>query len=161
MKESAQAAFTYSRLKAVEFGIKDDFYQKNDIHIHVPEGAIPKDGPSAGVTMLTAMISALAKLPVRTDLAMTGEITLRGRVLPVGGIREKALAALANGIKTVILPYENNKDLEDLPDYVKEKISFVMVKNVDEILNIAFEKPTVRKKSGSANKKRNAIRPSL
>ncbi len=161
MKESAQAAFTYSRLKAPEFGIKEDFYQKNDIHIHVPEGAIPKDGPSAGVTMLTAMISALAKLPVRTDLAMTGEITLRGRVLPVGGIREKSLAALANGIKTVIIPYENSKDLEDLPDYVKEKINFILVKNVDEILKIAFEKPKTEKKPKSTSKQKNAARPPL
>lgn len=146
MKESAQAAFTYSRLKAPEYNIDEDFYSKNDIHIHVPEGAIPKDGPSAGVTMLTAMISALAKIPVRTDIAMTGEITLRGRVLPVGGIREKTLAALANGIRTIILPYENNKDIEDLPDYVKKQMNFIFVKNADEILKIAFEKEEKRKK---------------
>lgn len=145
MKESAQAAFTFARLSASKYNVDEDFYLKNDIHIHVPEGAIPKDGPSAGVTMLTAMISALAKLPVRMDLAMTGEITLRGRVLPVGGIREKALAALANGIKTVIIPYENSKDLEDLPKYVKKQIKFVLVKNVEEILEIAFEKPEKKK----------------
>ncbi len=146
MKESAQAAFTYTRLKASEFNIDEDFYSKNDIHIHIPEGAIPKDGPSAGVTMLTAMISALAKIPVRTDIAMTGEITLRGRVLPVGGIREKTLAALANNIKTVILPYENNKDIEDLPEYVKKQMNFILVKNADEILKIALEKEEEKKK---------------
>lgn len=145
MKESAQAALTYARGKAKEFNINENFYTESDIHIHVPEGAIPKDGPSAGVTMLTALISALSRIPVKKDVAMTGEITLRGRVLPIGGVREKSLAALANNIKTVIIPYENEKDLEDLPDNVKKSINFVKVKNADEILKIALDFKSVKK----------------
>jgi ATP-dependent Lon protease len=139
MKESAQAALTYARSKAKDFNIDEEFYTNSDIHIHIPEGAIPKDGPSAGITMLTALISALSKIPVKTDLAMTGEITLRGRVLPVGGIREKSLAALSHKIKTVIIPHENDKDLEDLPEYVKKEIKFIKVKKADEVLKYALE----------------------
>jgi len=151
MKESAQAALTYARSRAAEFNINENFYAESDIHIHVPEGAIPKDGPSAGVTMLTALISALSKIPVKKDVAMTGEITLRGRVLPIGGVREKSLAALANNIKTVIIPYENEKDLEDLPENVKKSINFIKVKNADEILKIALD--TKAKKSKTVSKR--------
>ncbi len=146
MKESAQAALTYARSRAAEFNINENFYAESDIHIHVPEGAIPKDGPSAGITMLTALVSALAKIPVKKDVAMTGEITLRGRVLPIGGLREKSLAALANKIKTVIIPYENEKDLDDLPEYVKKQINFVKVKNADEVLKIALDLKSSKKK---------------
>lgn len=139
MKESAQAALTYARSRAAEFNINENFYAESDIHIHVPEGAIPKDGPSAGVTMLTALISALSKIPVKRDVAMTGEITLRGRVLPIGGVREKCLAALANKIKTVILPQGNEKDIEDLPENVRKSLNFVKVKNADEVLKVALD----------------------
>lgn len=154
MKESAQAALTYARSKAAEFNINENFYAESDIHIHVPEGAIPKDGPSAGVTMLTALISALSRIPVKKDVAMTGEITLRGRVLPIGGVREKSLAALANNIKTVIIPYENEKDLDDLPENVKKNINFVKVKNADEILKIAldFKKAKTKIKAKNVSK---------
>lgn len=139
MKESAQAALTYARAKAKDFNIDEEFYSNSDIHIHIPEGAIPKDGPSAGVTMLTALISALSKIPVKTDVAMTGEITLRGRVLPVGGIREKSLAALSHKIKTIIIPHENEKDLEELPEYVRKEIKFIKVKKADEVLELALD----------------------
>lgn len=145
MKESAQAALTYARSKAKDYNIDENFYAESDIHIHVPEGAIPKDGPSAGVTMLTALISALSKIPVKKDVAMTGEITLRGRVLPIGGVREKSLAALANNIKTVIIPWENEKDLLELPENVKKSINFIKVKKADEILEIALDKEKAKK----------------
>ncbi len=147
MKESAQAALSYARSKAKEFNIPEDFYEKNDIHIHVPAGAIPKDGPSAGVTMATSLISALTRIPVSKDVAMTGEITLRGRVLPIGGLKEKALAALMAGIKTVIIPRRNEKDLEEIPKELREKIKFILADHIDEILKVALLKKKETKKA--------------
>ncbi|BCV20449.1 endopeptidase La [Moorella sp. Hama-1] len=138
MKESAYAGFSYLRSRASELGLEDDFHEKHDLHIHVPEGAIPKDGPSAGITMATAMASALKGIPVRSDLAMTGEITLRGRVLPVGGIKEKILAAHREGIKTIILPRENEKNLEDIPANIKRKMKLILVDHMDEVLKEAL-----------------------
>ncbi len=138
MKESAQAALSYARSKSKEFNLDPDFYEKLDVHVHVPAGAIPKDGPSAGVTMATSLISSLTRIPIRKDIAMTGEITLRGRVLPVGGIKEKTLAALRAKIKTVILPYQNQKDLEEIPPYIRRKVNYIFVKGMDEILKMAL-----------------------
>jgi ATP-dependent Lon protease len=138
MKESAQAALTYARSKGKAYRINPNALNNKEIHIHVPAGAIPKDGPSAGITMAVALFSALAGVPVRKNVAMTGEITLRGRVLPVGGLKEKALAALRNKIKDVIIPYLNKKDLVDLPLYVRKKINFTPVKHMDEVLRIAL-----------------------
>jgi len=138
MKESAQAALTYARSKGKSYRINPNVLNNKEIHIHVPAGAIPKDGPSAGITMAVAIFSALTGIPVKKDVAMTGEITLRGRVLPVGGLKEKALAALRNKIKDVIIPYLNKNDLIDLPLYVRKKINFIPVKHMDEILRIAL-----------------------
>ncbi|MEW6298793.1 MAG: endopeptidase La, partial [Thermodesulfobacteriota bacterium] len=138
MQESAQAAMSYVRSRAEELGLEKDFYQKIDIHIHIPEGAIPKDGPSAGVTMATALVSALAKLPVRHDTAMTGEITLRGRVLPIGGLKEKILAAHRGGIKRVLVPLENKKDLQEVPVAVLKAVQIETVEHMDEVLRKAL-----------------------
>jgi ATP-dependent Lon protease len=139
MQESIQAAITVVRARAASLGIDEDFYQEHDMHIHVPEGATPKDGPSAGVGMCTALVSALTGIPVRADVAMTGEITLRGEVLPIGGLKEKLLAAHRGGIKTVLIPSENEKDLVDIPDNIKEKLTIKPVKWIDEILETALE----------------------
>lgn len=139
MKESAQAGYTYIRSRADELGLDKDFYETTDIHIHLPEGAIPKDGPSAGITMATAMISALTGRKVKKNIAMTGEITLSGRVLPVGGIKEKFLAAHRYGVKTIIMPAKNEQDLEELPANVRAKMHFIPVKHMDEVLKIALE----------------------
>ena len=141
MQESAQAALSYIRSRAEEFGIPKDFNRRNDVHIHVPEGAIPKDGPSAGITMATALISALTRIPARRDVAMTGEITLRGKVLPIGGVKEKLLAAHRAGVKTIVLPKENEKDLADIPKPVLDVLEIHMVETMDEVLKIALAEP--------------------
>jgi ATP-dependent Lon protease len=138
MKESAQAAISYARSRWEALKLKKDFYQSIDLHVHVPEGAVPKDGPSAGITMATAVISALTNKKVKKDVAMTGEITLRGRVLEIGGLKEKAIAAHRAGIKTVIVPKGNLKDMRDIPAKVKKDISFKFVAHLDEVLNLAF-----------------------
>lgn len=138
MKESAQAGLSFVRSRAQELNVEDGFHEKQDIHIHIPEGAIPKDGPSAGITMATALVSAVTGRRVRHDVAMTGEITLRGRVLPVGGIKEKVLAAHRAGIKKIIIPKENKKDLEDIPANVRRKLDFVLVEHMDQVLNEAL-----------------------
>ncbi|MCT4620476.1 MAG: endopeptidase La [Marinisporobacter sp.] len=138
MKESARAGISYIRSKIEELNIAEDFYQKLDIHIHIPEGAIPKDGPSAGITMATAVISELTKIPVNKYVAMTGEITLRGRVLPVGGIKEKVLAANRAGITKILLPIDNEKDIEDIPETVRKKLTFVLMENMDQVLEHAL-----------------------
>lgn len=138
MKESAQAAFSYVRSRSKKLGIDSDFLEKNEVHIHVPEGAIPKDGPSAGITMATALVSALTDNPVCREVAMTGEITLRGRVLPIGGLKEKLLAAHRSGIKKVLIPFENKKDLEDIPANVRDLLKIVPVENLDQVLEEAL-----------------------
>ncbi|HEX5715275.1 MAG TPA: S16 family serine protease, partial [Thermoanaerobaculia bacterium] len=135
------AALSYVRSKAADLNLPEDFHSKIDIHIHVPEGAIPKDGPSAGITMAATLISALTKNPVRKDVAMTGEITLRGKVLPVGGIKDKVLAAFRGGITEVILPRENEKDLEEIPEEVRHAMEFHMVESMDEVLRLALQGP--------------------
>jgi len=159
MQESAQAALSYTRSKASYFGISPDFSARTDIHIHVPEGAIPKDGPSAGITMAVALISALTNVPVRHDVALTGEITLRGRVLAVGGLNEKSLAALRAGLTTIVIPKENEKDYKELPGPLKRKLSFHMVGNTEDVVKIALPglKITKRtKRSVSKSKTRKA-----
>ncbi|MFD2637548.1 endopeptidase La [Piscibacillus salipiscarius] len=138
MKESAQAAFSYIRSRADELEIEPDFHEKYDVHIHVPEGATPKDGPSAGITMATALVSALTERPVRKEVGMTGEITLRGRVLPIGGLKEKSLSAHRAGLTTIIMPAENDKDLEEIPESVREGLTFIKVKHLDEVLEHAL-----------------------
>ncbi|MDH4183782.1 MAG: endopeptidase La, partial [Nitrospinota bacterium] len=138
MKESAQAALTYIRSRAGDYGICEDFVKDHDIHIHIPAGAIPKDGPSAGITMATAIVSALTGSPVRKDITMTGEITLRGRVLPIGGLKEKTLAASRAGIFEIIIPDQNVKDLEDIPDNIRSKMKFYPAKTADQALDRAL-----------------------
>ena len=140
MQESIQAALSVVRSRAKRLGIEEEFYQKNDLHIHLPEGAIPKDGPSAGVGMCTAMVSALTGIPVRADVAMTGEITLRGEVLPIGGLKEKLLAAQRGGIKVVLIPEENTKDLAEIPDNIKNKLDIHPVKWIDQVFEMALER---------------------
>jgi ATP-dependent Lon protease len=141
MQESIKAALSVVRARAVALGIDPEFHQKFDIHVHVPEGATPKDGPSAGIAMVTALVSVLSKVPVKSDVAMTGEITLRGRVLPIGGLKEKLLAALRGGIRTVIIPEENKKDLADIPDNVTRGLKIVPVRWIDQVLDLALETP--------------------
>ncbi len=146
MKESARAAWSYARAHYEELGIDEDFFDMYEVHIHLPAGAIPKDGPSAGVTMATALISLMTDVPIRRDIAMTGEVTLSGRVLPVGGIREKALAAMTHGVTNIILPIANQKDISDIPEEFKKKLNFVFVENLDEVLSMAFDKKAAKPK---------------
>lgn len=154
MKESARAAMSYARAHSKELGIDDSWFEENEVHVHLPAGAIPKDGPSAGVTIATSLISLMTDVPVRKDVAMTGEVTLAGRVLPVGGIKEKALAALNHGVQTVILPLANQKDVAEIPDTFKSKLDFVYVENLDEVIALAFDKKVSRKKITSKGGKR-------
>ncbi len=144
MQESVKAAKSYIRSKSLDYGIIPPLFEKKDFHIHVPEGATPKDGPSAGVGMVTSIISAITEIPVDKNVAMTGEITLRGIVLPIGGLKEKLLAAHRAGIKKVLIPFENKKDLAEIPNIIKNSINIIPVKNVDEVLKIALKKPLKR-----------------
>ena len=140
MQESIQAALTVVRSRAEALGIDPDFYEKKDIHVHVPEGATPKDGPSAGIGMCTALVSALTGIPVKADVAMTGEITLRGEVLPIGGLKEKLLAAHRGGIRTVLIPKDNEKDLAEIPRNIKQRLDIRPVQWIDEVLELALQK---------------------
>ncbi len=154
MQESVKAAYTVVRARSLQLGLDVDFHNKFDTHVHVPEGATPKDGPSAGIAMVTALVSALSKVPVRADVAMTGEITLRGRVLPIGGLKEKLLAALRGGIRTVLIPEENRKDLADIPENVTRDLEIVPVKWIDQVLDIALVKPLSQPQKIPAVKKK-------
>src|SRR5438552_2424976 len=141
MQESAQAAMSWVRSKTAELGIAHDFNRRSDVHIHIPEGAIPKDGPSAGITLATALVSALTRVPARRDVAMTGEITLRGKVLPIGGVKEKLLAAHRAGVTNVVLPKDNEKDLADIPKNVLDVMNVHLVETMDEVLRTALDAP--------------------
>jgi ATP-dependent Lon protease len=141
MQESAQAAMSWVRSKTSDLGIPNDFNRRTDVHVHIPEGAIPKDGPSAGITLATALVSALARVPTRRDVAMTGEITLRGKVLPIGGVKEKVLAAHRAGLMNIILPKDNEKDLADIPKNVLDTMNLNLVETMDEVLKIALVGP--------------------
>jgi ATP-dependent Lon protease len=156
MTESIQAAMTVVRSRADVLGIDEDFHQKVDVHIHVPEGATPKDGPSAGVGMCTALVSALTNIPVRSDVAMTGEITLRGEVLPIGGLKEKLLAAHRGGLDKVLIPEENEKDLAEIPKNIKDKLTIIPVKWIDQVMEHALAHQPLRedaKKGGKTESK--------
>jgi ATP-dependent Lon protease len=155
MKESAQAAYSLIRSRSQQFGIKPDLLVNSDIHIHVPAGAVPKDGPSAGVAMFTALASLMLNRPVRHDLAMTGEITLRGLVLPIGGLKEKTLAAKRAGIRQVIVPKRNEKDLPDIPQEVRDTVKFHFVENIDQVLKLALL-PAVVGRNGAVKKGKNS-----
>ena len=150
MKESAEAAFSWVRAHSKALGLADDFYKDKDIHIHVPEGAVPKDGPSAGVTMTIALVSALTEIPVRQEVAMTGEITLRGRVLPIGGLKEKTLAAFRAGVTTLIIPKENLKDLEEIPPHVLSQFRVVTAEKIEDVLKAALSRMPEAKAEATA-----------
>ena len=152
MKESAHAAVSYIRSRAKELGIPSDFYKTKDIHIHVPEGATPKDGPSAGITMMTSLVSALTGTPVRRDVAMTGEITLRGRVLAIGGLKEKTMAAYLAGVRQVIIPIDNERDIEEIDPEARENLIFIPCKTADEVLSHAL---VIKEKTSSISLNRN------
>jgi ATP-dependent Lon protease len=152
MKESIQAAMTVVRSRANVLGVNPEFNENKDIHIHVPEGATPKDGPSAGVGMCTALVSALTGIPVKAEVAMTGEITLRGEVLPIGGLKEKLLAAHRGGITKVLIPEENEKDLAEIPDNIKEKLEIIPVRWIDQVLEVALaHRPTPLPEASESN----------
>ena len=158
MKESAQAALSYIRSRASKLGIKDEVFSKSDLHIHVPAGAIPKDGPSAGITMATAIASALTGRPVNKNVALTGEVTLRGRVLPIGGLKEKALAAKRMGINKIIVPLRNKKDLEDIPKYIKKDMEFIFAETMDDVLKFALKKEEIKKPKKAVPARRSAAK---
>jgi ATP-dependent Lon protease len=158
MQESAQAAMSYVRSKADEFNLPKNFNRTSDVHIHIPEGAIPKDGPSAGITLATTLVSALARVPVRKDVAMTGEITLRGKVLPIGGVKEKVLAAHRAGLKNIILPKDNEKDLADIPKNVLDTLGIYLVDNMDEVLKVALAEPIAGSPATTADA---AVQPAI
>jgi ATP-dependent Lon protease len=141
MKESVEAAFSFVRARSPSYGIKPSLFARKDIHVHLPEGAVPKDGPSAGIGLVTSIVSTLTGVAVRKDVAMTGEVTLRGRVLPIGGLKEKLLAALRGGIKMVLIPEENEKDLAEIPANIREGLEIVPVSHVDEVLRLALTEP--------------------
>ena len=157
MQESIQAAISVIRARAESLGINPDFHELNDLHIHVPEGATPKDGPSAGVSITTALVSALTENPVKKDVAMTGEITLHGQVLQIGGLKEKLLAALRGGVKTVIIPEENKKDLTEIPSNIKDNLDIKTVSWIDEVLELALEKQPVIFKETSKGVSKNKL----
>ena len=138
MKESAQIALTYVRSICPDYQVADDYFEKHDLHLHIPEGAVPKDGPSAGITMATAMLSAVIGRKVLAKVAMTGESTLRGRVLPIGGLKEKTMAALRHGVKTVIIPHENEKDLQEIDQTVRRALNFLLVDHADAVLDLSL-----------------------
>ena len=144
MQESVKAAKSYVRSKSLEFGIIPPIFEKKDFHIHVPEGATPKDGPSAGIAMVTSIVSSITRIPVRRDIAMTGEVTITGQVLPIGGLKEKLLAAHRAGIKKVLIPIENKKDLVEVPKTILDSIEVIAVKNIEEVLKVALTKPFKR-----------------
>ncbi|MGH9798955.1 MAG: S16 family serine protease, partial [Blastocatellia bacterium] len=156
MRESAHAAYSFAKSRARELGIEEDAFSKTDIHLHIPEGAIPKDGPSAGITMATALVSVLSKRPINKHVAMTGEITLRGNVLPIGGVKEKVLAAHRAQIKKIILPAQNKKDMEDVPEEPRRDMEFVFVENVQQVFNEALL-PVAEKVSKNQPKNRKAV----
>jgi ATP-dependent Lon protease len=158
MQESARAALSFIRSRAQSLGMDEDWFEHHDIHLHVPAGSIPKDGPSAGITMATALASLLTRRPVRADVAMTGEITLRGQVLPIGGVKEKVLAAHRFGLKAVILPRRNEKDLDDIPEEVRRNLQIVFVDRVDQVLDAALEDRVIPPASdGKRSRQRKAV----
>jgi len=160
MQESARAALSYVRSRGEEMGIQPEFFDKNDLHLHIPSGASPKDGPSAGVTMATALVSLISGRKVKPHLGMTGEITLRGQVLPIGGVKEKVLAAHRNGLKTVVLPERNKHDLDDVPDEIKQSMKFIFVQTVDDVLQAALEAAAPRERKAAAKKGKTRVKKS-